>query len=114
MYTAAREIEARLTSLQEKMAATGLGAAILVQNTDLYYFTGSCQAGHLVVPARGEPVYLVCKSLERARLESLLGSIRQQHAFADVAAVLKEVAPGAKTVGLELDMKTASAVTENR
>lgn len=104
MYTPAREIAARLMSLQEKMAATGPEAAILVQNTDLYYFTGSCQAGHLVVPARGEPVYLVRKSLERARLESPLGSIRQQHAFADVAAVLKEVAPGAKTVGLELDV----------
>jgi Xaa-Pro aminopeptidase len=104
MYTPAREIEARLASLQEKMAGSGPEAAILVQNTDLYYFTGSCQAGHLVVPVQGEPVYLVRKSLERARLESPLGSIRQQHSLADVDAVLKEVTPGAKTVGLELDV----------
>ena len=55
MYTLtpATEIHARIAKLQAGLRAARLDAAFLVQNADLFYFTGSIQQGILIVPAEG-------------------------------------------------------------
>ena len=52
-------IEQRLVSLRTELLAGGLDGAVIVQNTDLAYFTGTNQQAHLIVPVRGEPRLLV-------------------------------------------------------
>ena len=60
---------ARTQSLQTRMQAAGLDAVIMMQNADLFYFTGSIQQGLLYIPASGEALYLVRKEYTRARME---------------------------------------------
>ena len=64
------EIERRLDALRRGLAGAGMDAALLVQNTDLAYFSGTNQQAHLLVPARGEARLLVRRTVERAREES--------------------------------------------
>ena len=49
----ASEIDARIARFQEALRAAGLDAALIVQETDLYYLTGTAQSAHLIVPADG-------------------------------------------------------------
>jgi len=60
----------RWQALQEKLRAHNVDGMIVTQNVDLYYFTGSMQAGYACIPAEGEPVFFVRRSVARAREES--------------------------------------------
>ena len=66
----AAELSARAAALQATLAARALDAALIVQNADLYYFSGTVQQSYLSVPAQGEATLFVRKLAERARLES--------------------------------------------
>jgi Xaa-Pro dipeptidase len=48
----AAEVAGRLAGLQAGLSARGLEAAILVQNADLYYFSGTVQRAFLYVPLK--------------------------------------------------------------
>lgn len=71
----------RYARLQEKLRRKGLDGFLATQNVDLYYLTGSMQTGYAFVPADGEPVLFVRRSVVRAEQESAvpvvpLGSLR--------------------------------------
>jgi len=68
--TPATELEYRCQKLQDLMIENRLNAVIMAQNADLYYFTGTIQSGCLYVPAAGQPLYLVRRDFNRARMES--------------------------------------------
>jgi len=69
------EIDARIAKFQIVLQDQGLDGALILQNTDLFYFSGTIQQAHLYVPAEGPPLLMVRKSLERAREESPLTHI---------------------------------------
>src|SRR5512139_4018776 len=71
----ATELYDRIRRLQTEMAAADLEAILLLQNADLFYFTGSIQPGVLYVPVSGKPQYLVRKEQGRARMESGLQQV---------------------------------------
>jgi Xaa-Pro aminopeptidase len=84
-------------------------AVFVLQSADLYYFAGTVQIGLLCLPAGGDPVYLVQKSLTRARLESPLEKLIPLGSFKKVPEILASegiLAP--QRVGLELDVLPAS------
>ena len=54
-HTPASEIEHRIARLQERLHREKRESALIIQNVDLYYFTGCLQAGLLFVPAEGRP-----------------------------------------------------------
>ena len=68
--TPATELINRTKNLQKEMAIHSLDAILMVQNADLFYFTGSIQQGAFYIPVEGEPLYLVRKDHGRARMES--------------------------------------------
>lgn len=68
----ADEVVARIAALQSALAGRGIAAAWIEHLTDRLYFTGSAQDGVLLVPVGGDPVFLVRKSVARARNESSL------------------------------------------
>lgn len=75
-------VHERISKLQLELGKKAIDGMLLTQNIDLYYYTGSMQNGYAFVPAEGMPVFFVKRSLERARLETLiavepLGSFRQ-------------------------------------
>lgn len=102
------EIDRRLEALRSALADDGLDAALIVQHTDLAYFSGTNQQAHLVVPAAGHPVLLVRRVLERARDESPLERIEPLRSLGGLPAALAAagVENGA-TIGLELDVLPA-------
>jgi len=106
----AEEVRARVRRLQARLGEDGLRGALLVQNVDRYYFSGSMQGGYVVVPEEGDPLILVRRDPERAAAESPLpveplGSVRD---LADrIRARLGEVP---SPLGLEMDVLPAAQV----
>ena len=102
------EIDRRLAALRSALAADGLDAALIVQHTDLAYFSGTNQQAHLVVPAQGEPVLLVRRVLERARSESPLDRVEPLRSLGALPAALAAAGlEGGSRIGLELDVLPA-------
>lgn len=101
----AGEIESRLARFQAALAKAGFELAIIVQNSDLFYFTGTIQQGQLLVPASGEPVYLVRKDFERARRESPIAELQPIESLRELPKAINAVGvgPGA-VIGMELDV----------
>jgi Xaa-Pro dipeptidase len=99
------ELENRRKSLQTQMAASKLDAVLVVQNADLFYFTGTIQSGALYVPAEGEPVYMVRRDLARAKEESPLPEIVPFGSMRDIPEILRRFGlPVPSRVGMELDV----------
>jgi Xaa-Pro aminopeptidase len=102
------EIEARTRVFQERLRDAGLDAALVVEQTDLYYLAGTTQSAHLVVPAEGEPALLVRRSLERARAESALDRIEPLGSLRELPGALVGAGVGGGRLGLELDVLPAA------
>ena len=99
------ELERRIGAFQARLRRDGVDAALVVQNADLYYLAGTVQQSHLLVPADGEPVLFVRKTLERAREESALAQIEPLPSLRQLGELVAERLGGpAATVGLELDV----------
>ncbi len=71
----ADEIQSRIERLQSALQHQQFDGALIVQNTDLYYFAGTIQQCHLYIPAIGKPLLMVRKSLDRAKAESPIDTI---------------------------------------
>jgi len=103
--TPATELEYRCKMLQNHMAVEGLDAVIIVQNADLFYFTGTVQNGCLYVPAHGQPLYLVRRDAARARMESGLKEILPFASPKDIPELAAGYGyPEPKRVGMEFDV----------
>jgi len=100
----AGEVERRVVLLQAALGEAGFDGALVVQATDLYYFTGTTQSSHLVVPAEGEPVLLVRKTLARARAESPLERIEPLTSLRGLPGALAAAGLAGGRLALELDV----------
>jgi Xaa-Pro dipeptidase len=101
------ELESRITRLQGLMAGAGMDAVLVLQNADLYYLSGTVQQSHLYLPASGDPLLMVRKSLARAREESQLDAgrivpLRSARQLLDRVAAYG--LPRPERLGLELDV----------
>jgi Xaa-Pro dipeptidase len=108
------ELDRRLEAFQGALRGAGLDAALVVQPTDLYYLTGTAQNAHLLVPAHGEPVLLVRKTLERARAESRLPRIEPLRSLREVPDALAAAGLRGGRLGLELDVLPAARYLDYR
>ncbi|MGB9712885.1 MAG: M24 family metallopeptidase [Dissulfurimicrobium sp.] len=103
------ELFERTRRFQGHLRDLGIELAMLRQNADLYYFTGTVQDGHLFIPAHGEPLFLVWRVFERAIKESALRDIRPLSGMSGLNEALKEKGLlDAAVVGLELDCLPAA------
>ncbi len=103
--TPASELRSRYGKLQTLMQREGCDGILLLQNADLFYFTGTVQQGVLYVPAEGDPVYMVRKDAGRARMESGLKEIVPIRSPKDIPGVLADFRLSwPKKAGMELDV----------
>ena len=103
--TPTSELEYRCRKLQQYMSEEGLDAVIIVQNADLFYFTGTIQNGNLYIPLEGDPVYMVRKDFMRARMESGLKEVAPFSSMKDIPIHLANHGyPLPKRIGMELDV----------
>ncbi|MBD2847777.1 aminopeptidase P family protein [Paenibacillus sp. IB182496] len=109
----AQEWAARIARLQQAMAPEGLDALLVTQHVDIYYTSGSMQAGYVLIPAHGEPTYYVRRSVDRAGREAYirvapLGSLRRLgETLAADYPELFGAGGAAVRVGAELDVLPA-------
>lgn len=99
------EIESRITRLQFKLQQQHLDGALLLQNCDRFYFSGTIQQSHLYVPAVGDPILMVRKSFERALAESPLETIIPLTSPRSIPQILKSKGLALPMrLGMELDV----------
>ncbi len=100
----ASELRHRRERLQRLMQASEIDAVVIVQDADLFYFTGTVQAGTLYMPSDGEPLYMVRREIGRARRESPLPNIVPLTSMREMTARIATCGwPPAKRIGFELD-----------
>jgi Xaa-Pro dipeptidase len=105
----AAEAAGRIGRLQAALLSAKLDAALIAQNADLYYLSGSMQQAQLYVPAEGEPTLFVRKSVARAIAESPLAVVPLP-GFRQLAALIEErYGTLPERVGLELDVLPVNA-----
>jgi Xaa-Pro aminopeptidase len=102
-FTPKEEIESRIKELKKRMAENGISFAVIIQNVDLFYFTGSMQNGILVVPVEGKPLFFVTKNLNRAVFETSL-EITPIKKDKDVKDILTDMKVLKGRGGMELDV----------
>jgi Xaa-Pro aminopeptidase len=100
-----QEIESRIRNLQLGLQEIDLDGAFVLQNADLFYFSGTIQSSVLFIPRQGEPVLMVQKGLQRARHESPLKHILSASGRGQIKKVLKDFGfLDFKKIGLEMDV----------
>jgi Xaa-Pro dipeptidase len=103
--TPKNELEYRFRRLQDEMSRAGLDAVIMLQNADLFYFTGTIQTGNLYLPASGDPIYLVRRDFMRARMESGLAEVVPFNSPRELPGLIAGYGhPTPARIGLELDV----------
>ncbi|HAG10506.1 MAG TPA: aminopeptidase P family protein [Desulfotomaculum sp.] len=108
-FTPKSELNQRCAKLQELLKLHGIDGAVMVQNADLFYFSGTIQRSHLFIPAEGSPVLLVKKTFERATEESGLDNIICLESLREIHAIIQSYSSRPlKTLGFELDILPAA------
>ncbi len=108
-YTPRTELEARLVRVQSGLRNRELDGALVLQKADLFYLTGTVQSGVLFVPADGEPIYAVRRSVHRARTESAWSEILPLKSMKELPGLLAGRGFGSfSRLGLELDVLPAA------
>ncbi|MEW5952762.1 MAG: Xaa-Pro peptidase family protein [Bacillota bacterium] len=108
LLTPASELAARINRFQEWMKNSNVGGCLLVQNADLVYFSGTYQNAYLYIPDKNEPVFMVRRSIQRARECSPLRRILPLGSPKRLPEVLREEGfPAPGRLGLELDVLPA-------
>ncbi|MBN1105779.1 MAG: aminopeptidase P family protein [Deltaproteobacteria bacterium] len=69
------EWKGRVERFQRLLRGQPVDGALIVQKVDLYYLSGTDQDAHLWVPAEGEALLMVRKSVDRARADAFLPRI---------------------------------------
>ncbi len=84
------ESEERVFRLQGMLQSKNIHAALFILPIDVYYFAGTRQNAILWIPAEGEPMLLVRKSLSRAKEESPIADIRPFPPSKEFASLFSE------------------------
>ncbi|MBN1103812.1 MAG: aminopeptidase P family protein [Deltaproteobacteria bacterium] len=104
-----QEIEGRTARFQAFLAESHLDGAFILQNADLYYFSGTIQSSVLFIPRAGDPVLMVHKGLQRAREESPLEQVFSVNGRGGIPDALKRAGISRLGhVGMEMDVVPAS------
>lgn len=104
-YTPREEIDERLRRLRIGMQNTEIEALLVVQKVPCYYFSGTAQDGILFIPSEGNPLLMIRRELERAKVESPLNDVVALRSLRDLYSLIQDHLGGLPdTIGLELDV----------
>ncbi|MCX5813572.1 MAG: Xaa-Pro peptidase family protein [Proteobacteria bacterium] len=93
----------RIDGLKSLMAEAKMGFALIWENVDRFYFTGTMQKGILVVPVDREPLFFIEQSAERAKMETSLDFMHVKN-DKEIWEILGNKGFLKGTAGLELDV----------
>jgi len=99
------EIEKRVHTLRSEVAKREWDAVLIVQNVDLFYFSGTMQNALLFVPLDGEETLMVKKYRERVQRESAIARVIPLNSWNDMPALIVEhYGRTPQKMGIELDV----------
>ncbi len=101
--TPREEIFSRIRKFQEKLTEKEIDFAVIIQNVDLFYFSGTLQNGYLFIPKEKDPLFFVQKDYARAASETPLPAYKIE-SFKNLPNLLGEHDVKGKRVGMELDV----------
>jgi Xaa-Pro dipeptidase len=103
-----QEIHQRLTSFQTGLATLDLDGALLFQNVDIFYFSGTIQSSILFIPTGGDPILMVQKGFQRVKEECPLKNVVVINGKSHLRGTLHDFGiRQIKRVGLEMDVLPA-------
>lgn len=103
------EIETRIKKLKSHLEASGISAALILQVSDLFYFSGTIQQAHLFVPVDDEPLLMVRKSYQRAQSESAIKRTIPLNSVKQIPDLLRQNGYNLpRRLGMELDVLPAN------
>lgn len=97
------EVRERIARFQAKLQENQIDGAMITQNVDLYYLTGSMQNGLLYVPQSGEPRFYVKKSVARAEFEASV-PVEEMGRMKQLGERLRSTFGNVKRIGIEMDV----------
>ena len=109
--TSQEEIEKRIGNLQSYLIKENVNSCLILQNVDLFYFSGTIQRSYLFIPDEGDPFLMVQKDFDRAKEESPLKNILLIERPRAIAQILKKQG-GLKRIGLEFDVLPVNQVRQ--
>jgi Xaa-Pro dipeptidase len=101
--TPKEEIERRIRCLQVYLKRERVSSCLILQNVDLFYFSGTIQRSTLFIPDEGDSLLMVQKDFERARKESPLKNILPIERPKAISPILKKQGE-LNRIGLEGDV----------
>jgi len=101
--TPQEEIQKRIGCLQSYLKKEKVESCLILQNVDLFYFSGTIQRSYLFIPNKEEPLLMVQKDFDRARRESPLKNIIPIDRPKAISSILKKQG-GLNRIGLEGDV----------
>ncbi|MCJ7785779.1 MAG: Xaa-Pro peptidase family protein [Desulfobacterales bacterium] len=101
--TPREEIQTRVERLQSCLKREKVESCLILQNVDLFYFSGTIQRSTLYIPSEGDSLFMVQKDFDRARKESPLKNIIPIERPKAISSILKKEG-GLKRIGLEYDV----------
>jgi Xaa-Pro dipeptidase len=103
--TPKEELNRRIGELQGRMESGDIGGALIVQNADLFYFTGTVPQGYLFIPVSGEPLLFVRRNADRIKDESELDNIIPMGGLRELPGLLAHHGHAQiRRLGMELDV----------
>ncbi len=108
LFTPKSEIDARIAAFQDVIAGKGMEGALILQSSDMFYYSGVFQNGALYIPSRGKPLLFIRKNYLRASEASTIDNLLQIKNIKQIPQLLTEkgyALPG--VLGIELDVITA-------
>lgn len=105
------EYRKRISRLQDVLKSKGLDLAIINNNVDLYYYTGSVQPLYFLIPADGPGLVLARKAIQRIKSEAGHLQVEGFNNTKDLLALIKEYQwDQAERIGFTLDHISYSSV----
>ena len=99
------ELYKRIRALQGRLELGEMDGALIIQNADLFYFTGTVPQGYLFIPSSGDPVLLVRRNADRIKKESALDHIIPIGGLRELPGVLAAHGHSRlNRLGMELDV----------
>ena len=109
--TPPEEIRTRIERLQSYLKREKVESCLILQNVDLFYFSGTIQRSYLFIPCGGDSLLMVQKDFERAQKESPLKNIIPIERPRAISSILKKEG-GLKRIGLECDVLPVSQLRQ--
>jgi len=104
-YTPLDEINSRLSRIRTRMERQGMEVLLVVQKMNLYYLSGTTQDGLLFIPLKREPILMIKRELERAKIESPTKNIITLKSIREIPSLIQtHYGKLPKSLGLEIDI----------